>query len=79
MTAPAPSAIAETSAPMPRTTSPEQPAAPAGRAAADAGATAGRRALRQLSDNPLQALFGSRRKDPRPQPSDIAPRRPPVI
>ena len=59
MTAPAHSATAEASAPMPRTASPQQDPTGAGHAPTRASAAAGRRALQQLGDNPLQALFGA--------------------
>ena len=59
MTAPVRSTAAEAPIQMPRTADPEQAAASAGQTVAQAGAGIGRRALKQLGDNPLGALFGA--------------------
>ena len=59
MPAPVHSTAAEAPIQMPRTADPEQAAASAGQTVAQAGAGVGRRALKQLGDNPLGALFGA--------------------
>ena len=59
MSTPAHSTTAEVAAPMPRTAEPEQAAADSRRALVRGGAAIGRRALQQLGENPLQALFGT--------------------
>ena len=59
MTAPVHSTAAEAPIQMPRTADPEQAATTAGQTVAQAGAGVGRRALKQLGDNPLGALFGA--------------------
>ena len=50
---------AEVSSQMPRTSDHQGAAVPAGHAAAQAGAMVGRRALKQLGENPLLAVFGA--------------------
>ena len=59
MSTPAHSTAAEVAAPMPRTAEPEQAAADSRHALVRGGAAIGRRALQQLGENPLQALFGT--------------------
>ena len=59
MTASTHTAAAEVPADMPRTAEPGQAAAAEGQTVARAGAAVGRRALQQLGENPLQALFGA--------------------
>ena len=59
MTASTQTAAAEVPAKMPRTAEPGQAAATEGQTVAREGAAVGRRALQQLGENPLQALFGA--------------------
>ena len=59
MTVPAHATTAEVPAPMPRTAEPGQAAAVNDQAATPTGAGVGRRALQQLGENPLLALFGT--------------------
>ena len=50
---------AEVAVPVPRTAEPDHAAAAERRTAAQSGAAVGRRALKQLGDNPLLAVFGA--------------------
>ena len=50
---------AEVSSQMPRTSDYKGAAVPAGHTAAQGGAMVGRRALKQLGENPLLAVFGA--------------------
>ena len=59
MTVPTHAATAEVPAPMPRTVEPGQAAAVEGQAVTPAGTNVGRRALKQLGENPLLAVFGT--------------------
>ncbi len=59
MTAPVHSTAAEAPIQMPGSAEPEQAATTAGQTVAQAGAGVGRRALKQLGDNPLGVLFGT--------------------
>ena len=59
MTASTQTAAAEVPAEMPRSAEAGQAAAAEGQTVARAGAAVGRRALQQLGENPLQALFGA--------------------
>ena len=59
MTASTHTAASEVPAEVPRSAEPGQAAAAEGQTAARAGAAVGRRALQQLGEYPLQALFGA--------------------
>ena len=59
MTAPVHSTAAEAPIQMPGSAEPEQAATTAGQTVVQAGAGVGRRALRQLGENPLLAGFGA--------------------
>ena len=59
MTAPVHSTAAEAPIQVPSSADPQRAAATAGQTVAQAGAGVGRRALKQLGDNPLGALFGA--------------------
>ena len=59
MTVPTHATAAEVPAPMPRTAEPGQAAAVEGQAVAATDTNVGRRALRQVGENPLLVLFGT--------------------